>query len=462
MEQTAQTTDEALADLSADERRAWVNSLKPQQLEAMLYGWRGVQARPEQLPPDGDWSVWIYMAGRGAGKTRSAAEWVHERAISGRYQMGALVAPTPADARDFCIEGPSGLLNVGHPQDRPIYTSGRRAIEWRTGFRMLVYSAEDPDQVRGPNVDTAWATELGSWPVAKDRARHETKAEKAWSNLEFTLRVGPNPQCVIDTTPRPMNPLRSLLRERGTVVTRGTTYSNRSNLSPKFLERILKYEGTRIGRQELQGELLEDVEGALWSLALIESQRCPAMDGLDRIVVGVDPPGDRAECGIVVAGRVAQTKRCYVLDDRSTAGTPVQWGKAVIQAFDDWKADLVVAETNFGGPMVAANLRNLRQHLPIKEVHASRGKIIRAEPISTLYENGTIWHAGVFPMLEDQLTTWVPGMPSPDRLDALVWAMTELHGFVADWIPGTAAVIGQPLAATKAEWSPLAGARPDW
>jgi phage terminase large subunit-like protein len=382
------------------------------------------------------------------------AEWFHERAMSGRYRLGAIVAPTPADARDFCIEGPSGLLHVGLPQDRPLYQPSTRSLSWKTGFRALVYSAEDPDQIRGPNIDTAWATELAAWPVAerarKDRSRN--KAELAWHNLEFTLRLGDDPRCVIDTTPRPMEPLRTLLKDAGTVVTRGGTYDNRANLSAKFLERIQRYEGTRIGRQELYGELLEDVEGALWTLRLIDERRCEVPESLDRIVVAVDPPGDAAECGIVVAGSIRAAHRSYVLDDRSISGTPHEWGQAVVRAYDDWDADLVVVETNFGGPMVISNLRTFRRALPIKEVKASRGKAIRAEPISTLYENGSIFHAGVFPLLEDQMTSWVPGMASPDRLDALVWAMTELTGSVATWRPGSAAVMGQPLAGTGADW----------
>lgn len=412
------------------ERRRFLERLSPAQLLDLKYGWRGIRARPEQLPPAGQWATWLYLAGRGAGKTRSMAEWVHERAMSGRFQLGALVAPTPADARDFCVEGPSGLLNVGLPTDRPTYTASRREIEWRTGFRMLVYSAEDPDQIRGPNVDTAWASELASWPVAQSRARSASKARQAWDNLMFTLRVGSDPRCVVDTTPRPMEPLKSIIKAPDTAITRGTTFDNRANLAPQFFDRLAKYEGTRIGRQELGGEMLEDVEGALWSLELIERQRLSpgeAPTRYDRIVVGVDPPGDKATCGIVVAGHDRSTKRSYVLADYSVQGAPHQWASAVVQAFDDYQADRVVAEVNFGGQMVEATLKNIRRTLPVKQVRASRGKLVRAEPISALYETGDIFHVGSFVELEDQMCQWVPGMPSPDRMDAMVWAMTELH-----------------------------------
>ncbi len=418
-----------LAGYDDEYRRHWLATRTPGQLEDLKYGWRDVRARPEQLAPGGDWSVWVYMAGRGAGKTRSAAEWVHERAISGKFELGALVAPTPHDARVFCVEGPSGLLNVGRPRDRPTYIAGRKEIVWPSGFKMMVYSAEDPDQIRGPNVDTAWATELAAWPVAKGKRLEEmgSKAQQAWDNLMFTLRIGDDPRCVVDTTPRPMEPLKSILKDPNTVLTRGSTYDNRANLATKFFNSLSKYEGTRIGRRELYGELLEDVEGALWNLRLIDETRCEGPPArLDRVVVGVDPPGETAECGIVVMGHVAANKRSYVLDDRSTAGTPREWASAVIRAFDDHEADLVVAETNFGGAMVKDNLRRIRSNLPVKEVRASRGKAIRAEPISTLYETGEIRHAGKFPQLEDQMTQWVPGMTSPDRLDAMVWAATEI------------------------------------
>ncbi|MGH8545432.1 MAG: terminase large subunit domain-containing protein [Gammaproteobacteria bacterium] len=437
---------DVLARLPAERRKAWINRLSCEQLEQLKYGWCGVRARPEQLPPVGDWSVWIYLAGRGSGKTRSMAEWFHDRAMSGRYQLGAIVAPTPADARDFCIEGQSGLLHVGLPCDRPVYHPSTRSLQWRTGFRALVYSAEDPDQIRGPNVDTGWATELATWPV-KSQSRKDasaSKAQQAWDNLEFTLRIGPDPRCVVDTTPRPMDPLRMLLKSPGTVVTRGSTYDNRANLSSKFLERIFRYEGTRLGRQELHGELLEDVEGALWTLDVIERGRCEMPAHFDRVVIGVDPMGGGgSECGIVAAGHVDRERRSYVLADRSCGGKPNEWATSVVDLFDELQADVVVAEVNFGGDMVVSTLRNKRRGLPVKKIYASRAKVIRAEPISTLYDMGEVCHAGVFPELEDQMTNWVPGMLSPDRLDAMVWAVTEAHGVVG-WRPLSADPVPPP------------------
>ncbi len=401
-------------------------------------------ARPEQRPPEGDWLVWVYLAGRGAGKTRSAAEFVKDRALTNPGCRVALVARTFADGRDTMVEGHSGLLSILDPAD---LRGGNREKAWNrslgelylaNGSRFKVYSSEKPAALRGPQHHFAWVDEAASLLDAHLGDSDDT----TWSNLMLGLRLGDDPRCVVSTTPKPVKLLRGtkerpgILRAPGTVVTRGSTYDNLDNLAPTFRAQVLdRYEGTRLGRQELHAELLEDVEGALWSADLLQRyQVAPGYEigvagGLVNIVVGVDPAGtsgpDADETGIIVAGRGADG-RGYVIDDRTLRASPNDWGKAAIQAYRNHQADLIVAEWNMGYEMVQHVLHTVDPRVPIRLVHASRNKRTRAEPIAALYEQGKVSHIGSFPELEDQMTTWVPGMDSPDRLDALVWAMSHL------------------------------------
>ena len=379
------------------------------------------QRRPDQTPPPGDWRAWVLMAGRGAGKTRAGAEWVREIAQTHPAARIALVAPTAADARDVMVEGDSGLIAVCDRYGfRPLYEPSKRRLTWPNGAQASTFSADQPERLRGPQFTHAWTDELGAW-----------RRPEAWDMLQFGLRLGDDPRQVVTTTPRPTKLVRDLLKDATTVVTRATTYDNRANLAPAFLEQIVRrFEGTRLGRQELLAELLDDVPGALWTLAQIDAHRvaeCPPLDALVRVVVGVDPSAsageESAETGIVVVGRHWDGDG-YVLDDASLRGTPYEWGRAVVAAFDRWRADAVVAEANNGGAMVAETIRAVWAGAPVELVHASRGKLVRAEPVSALYEQGRVHHVGAFPALEDQLTQYDGSGNSPDRLDALVHAAT--------------------------------------
>lgn len=386
--------------------------------------------RPEQTPPPGVWRTWLFLAGRGAGKTRTAAEWIRQEVMAGRARRVALVGPTAADVRDVMVRGPSGILASCERIHWPAtYAPTLRRITFANGAEAMTYSAEEPERLRGPEHDLAWCDELGAW--------NPHRAEDAWHNLQLGLRLlgprGDQPRQIVTTTPRRTPVVRALVAAAaaGTgevVLARSTTFANAANLAPAFLAAVeARYAGTRLGRQELLGELIEDVEGALWSLDQIDRSRVPAAPDLVRIVVGVDPPAtsEGAEAGIVVAGRSAAGEY-FVLDDCSRRASPLGWATAAVAAYDRWQADAVVIEVNQGGEMATETLRRVRSTLPIRPVRASRGKFARAEPIAALYEQGRVHHAGAFPALEDQLTTWVPGEASPDRLDALVWALTEL------------------------------------
>jgi phage terminase large subunit-like protein len=393
--------------------------------------WRTI-ARPEQLPPEAAWLVWMYLAGRGAGKTRSAAEMITEKAARYPGCRIALVGRTPADVRDVMIEGESGLIACGG-DTRPLYQSTKRRVTWANGTTAYAYSAEVPDQLRGPQHHFAWCDEPAAWTDAPKGDVLDT----AWNNLMLGLRLGDNPQCVATTTPKPNALIRTILGRATTAVTRGSTYDNLANLAPSFRETVLAtYEGTRIGRQELEGELLEDVEGALWTLARIEAGRVQVtqLPDMRRIVVAVDPSGgDGAgndEQGIVVVG-LGVDGELYVLADRSCKLSPHGWASRAIGAYREFSADRIVAEVNFGGAMVESTIRSVDKTVPVSVITASRGKVQRAEPVAALYEltPPLVHHVGALPKLEDQMTTWTPADgTSPDRLDALVWAITDLTG----------------------------------
>lgn len=384
--------------------------------------WRR-ERRPEQTPPPGDWRTWLVMAGRGFGKTRTGAEWIREEVMAGRIRRVALVAPTAADARDVMVEGESGLLAVCDRYGfRPLYEPSKRRLTFPNGAKAWTYSADEPDRLRGPQHDGAYCDEIATWSYPE-----------SFDNLQFGLRLGSNPRQIVTTTPKPVKLLKDLLahQEDGTVVlTRGTTYDNAANLAPAFLAQIIrKYEGTRIGRAEIEGELLTDIPGALWTLATIDAGRVTQAPELTRIVVGVDPAASEgegaAQTGIVVAGK-DKDGHGYVLADATMSGSPLAWAQAVVAAYRKHAADRVIAEVNNGGAMVEHTLRTVDRKLPITQVHASRGKITRAEPIAALYEKRMIHHVGAFPALEDQMTSYDGTGVSPDRMDALSWALTDL------------------------------------
>ncbi len=357
------------------------------------------------------------MAGRGFGKTRTLCEWAHRRAMDRPGSRGAMVAATAADVRDVLVEGESGLLAITPPWERPAYEPSKRRVTWPNGSQATLFSADVPERLRGPQYHWAVADELAVW-----------RYEEAWDMLQLGVRLGDDPRIVVGTTPRPTPTVRALLNDPETVVTRGSTYANAANLAPRFLARIrAQYEGTRLGRQEIEGELLEDTPGALWSLALIESTRAREAPELYRVVVGVDPsatsPGD--EAGIIVAG-LASNGHAYVLGDASLQGSPNEWGSAAVKAYHQYEADRLVAEVNNGGEMVELTIRTVDDRVSYKPVYASRGKRTRAEPVSALYEQGKVHHVGALAQLEDEMCHWVPGDPSPNRMDALVWTLTEL------------------------------------
>lgn len=415
-----------LASLPAALRNDLIAELSPEQARALLQYW-AFWARPEQLPPDGDWRVWLYIGGRGAGKTRAGAELVRAKVRSGAARRVALVGATAADVRNVMIEGESGLLSIADPAHRPRWEPSKGRLTWPKGAIATAYSAEEPERLRGPQHDFAWCDELAAW-----------RYPETWDQLMFGLRLGPDPRVVVTTTPRPTRLLRELLADPTVAVTRGTTYDNRANLPVAFLRQIvLRYEGTRLGRQELEAELLEDMPGALWMRDVIERSRVGrgAHPDLTRIVVAIDPATtsgeDSDETGIIVAAKDT-SGHGWVLADLSGRYAPIEWARRAIAAYREHHADRIVAEINQGGDMVEATLRMIDPSVPFAAVRASRGKVVRAEPVAALYEQGRVHHVGTFPQLEDQMCAFTPDFDrrkagySPDRVDALVWALSEL------------------------------------
>jgi predicted phage terminase large subunit-like protein len=383
------------------------------------------KGRDTQQAPRGDWRVWLLLAGRGFGKTRTGAELVRSRVGAWQARHVALVAPTAADARDVMVEGESGLLSIGMAEHRPVYEPSKRRLTWPNGAIATLYSADEPERLRGPQHDFAWCDELAAW-----------RYPEAWDMLMFGLRLGRDPRVVVTTTPRPTKLIKALIADPTVVVTRGATAENRRNLAPTFLEQIVRrYEGTRLGRQELEAEILEDVPGALWSHGLIEAARVASLPALTRVVVAIDPAvgsdEHSDETGIIVAGKDAGGHG-YVLADVSGRYAPTEWARTAIAAFAAHGADRVVAEVNNGGEMVEATLRVVDPGVPYTAVHAARGKVARAEPVAALYEQGRVHHLGAFARLEDQMCGFTHDFDraasgySPDRVDALVWALSEL------------------------------------
>lgn len=393
-----------------------------QRIAAARVRWEHQQARPNQLPPEGDWQTWLVMAGRGFGKSRIGAEWLAWQLVRHPNYRAAIIAPTFADARDTCVEGESGILTVLRRYGAlDKWNRSLGEVTLVNGSRIKLFSGEEPDRLRGAQHHYCWLDEIAAFRYGVD----------AWDMMQFGLRLGEHPQSVATSTPKPVPLVKNLLKRKdgSVVVTRGSTYENRDNLAPTFLAELLaRYEGTRLGRQEIMGELLEDTPGALFTQGQIEALRVSTHPQLARVVVAVDPAvtetGD--ETGIVVAGRDTN-HHGFILADYSVQGRPDLWARRVIDAYDDHEADSVVVEVNQGGELVAQVLRTIRPSLPIREVRASKGKRLRAEPISALYEQGKVHHVGVLERLEEQMTTWTVDDPkSPDRLDALVWALTDL------------------------------------
>jgi phage terminase large subunit-like protein len=366
------------------------------------------------------------LGGRGSGKTRAGAEWVRTMVETGKAKRISLVAPTAHDARDVMVEGESGLLAVCPPWDKPDYEPTKKRVTWRNGAVATIFTADEPARLRGPQADAAWCDELAFW-----------RYPEAWDNLLLGLRLGgPDgsaPRCIVTTTPRPVPLIKDLLARESTHVLRSTTFDNEANLATEFIEDILqRYEGTRLGRQELYAELLADTEGALWTRDMIEDNRvmeAPLTNALKRIVVAIDPAASAGEhsnhTGIIVAA-LAANGHCYVLEDATVKASPAQWAAKAVECYQRHKADRIIAESNQGGEMVRHTIATVNRNVPVRLVHATRGKFTRAEPVAALYEQGKIHHVGGFAKLEDQLCTWTVDDDSPDRLDALVWAVSEL------------------------------------
>ena len=390
------------------------------------------QRPPSFLLPGGPWGIWLVMGGRGAGKTRTGAEWVRGMVHGGpsfaepRVGRVALVGETFAAVRDVMIEGPSGVLAVHELRsERPTWSPSLRRVAWPNGAVAFAFSSEDPDGLRGPQFEAAWGDEVAKW-------RHP---QETWDTLQFGLRLGPRPQEVLTTTPRPIPLLRALLADSRVAVSRSRTADNADHLAPGFADGLAaRYGGTRLGRQELDGELIHERPDALWDRLRLEAARVPAAPDLARIVVAVDPPvssGPRADaCGIVAAG-IDGDGHGYVLADASLRGAkPGDWAEKAIAAYRRWSADVLVAEANQGGEMVRTVIAQVDGAVPVVAVHATRGKYVRAEPVALLYEQGRVHHVGAFPELEDELCDFGPGGlssgRSPDRMDALVWALTHL------------------------------------
>jgi len=383
-------------------------------------------ARAHQRPAFNNWLIWLLLGGRGSGKTRTGAEWVREQVMQQGKRHVALIAPTFQDAREVMIEGPSGLQNIGYPFERPSYTSSRRRLEWPNGAVGLVFSSEDPDGLRGPQFDCAWADEFCVWNYP----------DYVLSNLRLALRMGYNPQMVVTTTPKPIAALKTLMSVNGVLISRGKTSDNQASLAPGFLSAMEDaYGGTRLGRQELGGELLEDVSGALWSRQLLEDCISSSLPEMDKIIVAIDPPvstSERADsCGIIVAGRTGQGRaaKAYILHDGTVQGlSPEGWARHAITLAQGWDADYMLAEVNQGGDLVSTILHAIDHRIPIKKVRANKGKTARAEPVIMLYEQGRVKHTEPFKALEDEMALMGTQAQrgSPDRADALVWAVTEL------------------------------------
>lgn len=424
-----------LANLPEDQKQEVLQGLSKQAKVNLKYNW-DFHARPNQLPPEGDWNTWVVLAGRGFGKTRMGSEWIRKLAHENPGCRIALVAETAADARDVMIKGDSGLLSVDPTLTEDSWSPTNRCLTWPNGSKAFTYNGTTPDQLRGPQHHFAWVDELAKFEYMQD----------AWDQMMFGLRLGEHPQVLVTTTPRPLPLIKKLVAAEDTVVTRGSTLDNAANLAKNTVKALYdRYGGTRLGRQELEGEILGDIPGALWRREDIDLQRTKEVpQDLERVYVAVDPATSSEERsdenGIVVVGLSRDDDgyaHGYVLEDASFKGTPEDWAKKAVALYRKWQADRIVAEKNQGGLMVESVIKAQDRSVPVKLVHASRGKIVRAEPISALYEQGRVHHVGRFDKLEDQMCEFSvdqirnSSTGSPDRVDALVWGLTECFDKIA-------------------------------
>ncbi|WP_235962596.1 DNA-packaging protein [Jannaschia marina] len=421
-----------MASAATEVREAFIEALTDEEAAALPYLF-DFWALEHQLPPEGNWRTWVILGGRGAGKTRAGAEWVRSMVegsrplMAGEARRVALLGETYDQVRDVMIEGDSGILACSPPDRRPVWKAGQRKLVWPNGAEAQAFSAHDYEALRGPQFDAAWADELAKWK----------QPEAAWDMLQFGLRLGEAPRAVVTTTPKNIAILKDLIDRPSSVTTHATTEANRANLAASFLEEVkARYGGTRLGRQELEGVLLDDIEGAFWTTPLLDALRVDEVPEFDRVIVGVDPAvtsKDGAdETGIVVVGAVtrgpAKDWKAWVLEDASvSAASPTEWAEAVAGAYARWGADRVVAEGNQGGDMIEAVLRQVAPTVSYRKVTARRGKGLRAEPVAALYEQGRVRHRRGLGGLEDQMcrmsVTGYRGVGSPDRVDALVWAL---------------------------------------
>jgi phage terminase large subunit-like protein len=433
---------DTLRQLDPEDLRFVLQEMGPAKVEELYHDWN-FWARPEQLEPEGDWNTWFINAGRGFGKTRAGVEWVREQIKRGKKRIAA-VASTNSDIERVMVKGESGFLSVCWSGDKtykgkelgfPEWSPTKRTLTWANGAKVEFYSAEEPERLRGPQFEAAWCDELGAW----------NKDEDTWDMLQFCLRLGRHPRVCVTTTPRPTKLVRKLTKLSTTHITTGSTFDNAANLAGTYLEAVkAQYEGTRLGRQELYAEILEEAEGALWTTDTLDAAQISREDvpNLNRIVVALDPAvtanAESDMTGIMVAG-VDVNGIGYVLADYTDKLSPEGWAQKAVELYHMYQADRIVAEVNQGGDMVKTTLRGVDETIPFKAVRASRGKYARAEPISALYERGLVKHVRN-PLdgqnlneLETQMRTWEPlgSIGSPDRLDACVWALTDLmlNGF---------------------------------
>ncbi len=409
------------------QRQKFLNSLDHEQIKFLKTYWP-FWARNDQMPPKNEWFIWLILGGRGAGKTRAGAEWIRANVEGktplqkGRCQNIALIGETILAVREVMIEGPSGLKAIAPKETRPEYIANRQLLIWPNGAKAHVFSAERPDNLRGPQFDIAWCDEIAKW-------RH---AQECWDMLQFGLRLGEKPQQVVTTTPKPTTLIKKLMNDQGCTISKASSHANKAHLAPGFVEELLKrYEGTLLGKQEINAELIENVPGALWNLDIISRNRLQKAPELTRIVVAIDPPmgsGAQADaCGICVAG-IDDKGQAYILEDASVQGlTPAKWAEKAANTYHKYQADRLVAEINQGGELVKEVILRNHPNIAYTPVRASRGKILRAEPVAALYERNLIHHVGIHEKLEQQLCNYDGcGQKSPDRLDALVWAVTDL------------------------------------
>ena len=425
--------------LPALEREKILSGLTEKQYTDLAYDWK-FWARPSQLPPPGDWDGWLILAGRGFGKSRTGAEFVRAEVEAGRAKRIALIGETSADGRGVMVTGPAGLLSVCPPWNMPVFVAasslGRPQVTWANGAVATLYDAREPDQLRGPQHDLAWLDEGAKYRYA----------QAVFDQLMFGLRLGSKPRWVMTTTPRPIPLITGLLKDSRVAVTRGNTSENLQNLAPSYVKNVVeRYQGTRLGRQELNAEILDDVPGALWTRRVLEECRRTQeqLPQLTRLMVAVDPSAtsgeESNEAGIIVVGtgRVDGYQHGYVLDDWSVQGTPDEWARRAVAAYRFHSADRIIAEKNQGGEMVEHVIKSVDRNVPVTLVTATRGKVVRAEPISALYEQGRIHHVGSFPVLEDQMIMFTRETSlaradgySPDRVDAMVWGFSELFDLI--------------------------------